>query len=73
MSEFSEDENCDDIPLCLREDASTTSNSLIPEKSKAVYEQTYLLANAGANITTIKRHGSWRSSQVAEIYIEDKA
>lgn len=30
-----------------------------------------LLANAGANLTTIKRHGGWRSSAVAEGYIED--
>lgn len=30
-----------------------------------------LLADAGANLTTIKRHGGWRSSTVAEGYIED--
>ena len=31
---------------------------------------TTLLANAGADITTIKRHG-WKSTAVAEGYIED--
>lgn len=30
-----------------------------------------LLADAGANITTIKRHGGWRSTAVAESYIEN--
>lgn len=30
-----------------------------------------LLADSGANITTLKRHGGWRSDQVAEGYIED--
>lgn len=30
-----------------------------------------LLAGAGANLTTIKRHGGWKSSTVAEGYIED--
>lgn len=30
-----------------------------------------LLADAGANLTTIKRHGGWKSSTVAEGYIED--
>ncbi|KAJ8914499.1 hypothetical protein NQ315_002772, partial [Exocentrus adspersus] len=30
-----------------------------------------LLANAGANMEVIKRHGGWRSSTVAEGYIED--
>lgn len=30
-----------------------------------------LLADSGANITTIKRHGGWRSDAVAERYIED--
>lgn len=30
-----------------------------------------LLADAGADFTTIKRHGGWRSSMVAETYIED--
>lgn len=30
-----------------------------------------LLAHSGANITTIKRHGGWKSSTVAEGYIED--
>lgn len=30
-----------------------------------------LLADAGADITTIKRHGGWRSTAVAESYIED--
>lgn len=30
-----------------------------------------LLADAGANLTTIKRHGGWKSSKVAEGYIED--
>lgn len=29
-----------------------------------------LLADAGANLTTIKRHGEWKSSTVAEGYIE---
>lgn len=29
-----------------------------------------LLANAGADITTLKRHGGWRSTTVAEGYIE---
>jgi integrase len=32
---------------------------------------TTLLANGGANLTTIKRHGGWRSSAIAETYIED--
>jgi hypothetical protein len=32
---------------------------------------TTLLANGGANFTTIKRHGGWRSSAIAETYIED--
>lgn len=32
---------------------------------------TTLLANKGADITTIKRHGGWRSSTIAESYIED--
>lgn len=30
-----------------------------------------LLANAGGDLTTIKRHGGWKSSSVAEGYIED--
>lgn len=30
-----------------------------------------LLANSGANLTTLKRHGGWKSSTVAEGYIED--
>lgn len=30
-----------------------------------------LLAESGANLTTIKRHGGWKSSTVAEGYIED--
>lgn len=30
-----------------------------------------LLADSGANLTTIKRHGGWRSDQVAEGYIEE--
>lgn len=30
-----------------------------------------LLADAGANLTTIKRHGGWKSSTVAEGYIVD--
>lgn len=30
-----------------------------------------ILADAGADITTIKRHGSWKSSNVAEGYIEN--
>ena len=30
-----------------------------------------LLADSGANITTIKRHGGWRSTTVAETYVED--
>lgn len=30
-----------------------------------------LLANSGADLTMIKRHGGWRSSTVAEGYIED--
>jgi hypothetical protein len=30
-----------------------------------------LLANAGGDITLIKRHGGWKSSNVAEGYIED--
>ncbi|XP_044594033.1 uncharacterized protein LOC123271707 [Cotesia glomerata] len=30
-----------------------------------------LLANAGANLTTLKQHGGWRSSSVAEGYIEN--
>ncbi|XP_074101935.1 uncharacterized protein LOC141529335 [Cotesia typhae] len=30
-----------------------------------------LLANAGANLTTLKQHGGWRSSTVAEGYIEN--
>lgn len=30
-----------------------------------------LLANAGADITTVKRHGGWKSSTVAEGYIQD--
>lgn len=30
-----------------------------------------LLADSGANITTLKRHGGWRSDQVAEGYIEN--
>ena len=29
------------------------------------------LVNAGADITTLKRHGGWKSSQVAEGYIEN--
>lgn len=29
-----------------------------------------LLADAGANITTLKRHGGWRSDKVAEGYVE---
>lgn len=32
---------------------------------------TTLLANKGADLTTIKRHGGWKSSAVAESYIED--
>lgn len=32
---------------------------------------TTLLANKGADLTTIKRHGGWRSSAIAESYIED--
>lgn len=30
-----------------------------------------LLADSGADITTLKRHGGWRSSNVAEGYIEN--
>ncbi|KAJ8913002.1 hypothetical protein NQ315_002880 [Exocentrus adspersus] len=30
-----------------------------------------LLANAGGNITTVKRHGGWKSTTVAENYIEE--
>uniref|UniRef100_V5I8P7 Tyr recombinase domain-containing protein n=1 Tax=Anoplophora glabripennis TaxID=217634 RepID=V5I8P7_ANOGL len=30
-----------------------------------------LLANAGGDITTLKRHGGWKSSTVAEGYIEE--
>lgn len=30
-----------------------------------------LLANAGGNMTSLKRHGGWKSSTVAESYIED--
>ena len=30
-----------------------------------------LLADSGANLTTIKRHGGWKSSSVAETYIEN--
>lgn len=30
-----------------------------------------LLANSGANITTIKQHGGWKSTSVAEGYIEN--
>lgn len=30
-----------------------------------------LLADAGADLTTVKRHGGWKSSTVAEGYIED--
>lgn len=30
-----------------------------------------LLADSGANLTTLKRHGGWKSSTVAEGYIED--
>lgn len=30
-----------------------------------------LLANAGGNMTSIKRHGGWKSATVAEGYIED--
>lgn len=30
-----------------------------------------LLADSGANMTTIKRHGGWKSSTVAEGYIAD--
>ncbi|KAJ8923872.1 hypothetical protein NQ315_006648, partial [Exocentrus adspersus] len=32
---------------------------------------TTLLANKGADLTTIKRHGGWKSSAVAESYIDD--
>ena len=32
---------------------------------------TTLLANKGADLITIKRHGGWRSSAVAESYIDD--
>ncbi|XP_031331917.1 uncharacterized protein LOC116162438 [Photinus pyralis] len=32
---------------------------------------TTLLADAGADITTIKRHGGWKSTTVAESYIEN--
>ena len=32
---------------------------------------TTLLANAGADIVRIKRHGAWKSSTIAESYIED--
>jgi integrase len=30
-----------------------------------------LLANAGADLLVLKRHGAWKSSSVAEKYIED--
>ena len=30
-----------------------------------------LLADSGANITTLKRHGGWKSDSVAEGYIEE--
>lgn len=30
-----------------------------------------LLANAGGNMTSIKRHGGWKSTAIAESYIED--
>ncbi|KAJ8917055.1 hypothetical protein NQ315_012974, partial [Exocentrus adspersus] len=32
---------------------------------------TTLLANAGGDITTVKRHGGWKSTTVAENYIEE--
>lgn len=32
---------------------------------------TVLMADAGADIVTLKRHGGWKSSTVAEGYIED--
>lgn len=32
---------------------------------------TTLLANQGADLTTIKRHGGWKSSSIAESYIEE--
>lgn len=30
-----------------------------------------ILVDSGANLTTLKRHGAWKSSSVAEGYIED--
>lgn len=30
-----------------------------------------LLADFGGDITTLKRHGGWKSSQIVEGYIED--
>jgi hypothetical protein len=30
-----------------------------------------LLANAGADVLTLKRHGSWKSSTVAENYVAE--
>jgi hypothetical protein len=30
-----------------------------------------LLAKAGADISVIKRHGAWKSSNVAEGYVDD--
>ena len=30
-----------------------------------------LLADAGANITTLKRHGGWKSDSIAKGYIEE--
>lgn len=30
-----------------------------------------ILSDAGANMTELKRHGGWKSAQVAEGYIED--
>lgn len=32
-----------------------------------------ILADAGADITTLKRHGGWKSSAVAEGYVDDSA
>lgn len=30
-----------------------------------------VFADAGASITTLKRHGGWKSAQIAESYVED--
>ncbi|KAJ8911882.1 hypothetical protein NQ315_012296 [Exocentrus adspersus] len=68
---------------CRRQELVTLSTTCVQdcethflvklEDTKTKAERSFIIipANAGANMEVIKRHGGWRSSTVAEGYIED--